>query len=93
LLIFSQNGAKLNKKYSKAFILHTEEFDSPYRLQGHLIKMARVNRNLTQQKLAELLNESLSKVRNIEINGADGVILIKLINLLKLDENYFMFDE
>ncbi|QLE46547.1 helix-turn-helix domain-containing protein (plasmid) [Nostoc sp. C052] len=83
----------MSKKYYKVFTLRTEEFDSPYHLQGHLIRMARVNKRLTQEGLAKLLNESLSKVRTIEVNGADGVILVKLIKLLKLDESYFMFED
>lgn len=81
------------KYYYKILTLHTGEFDSPYRLQGHLIKMARVNKKLTQEELAKLLNESLSKIRTIEVNGASGVILVKLIKLLKLDDNYFIFED
>jgi DNA-binding XRE family transcriptional regulator len=80
------------RKIRKNFTLATES-DCPYKLQGHLIKMARVNAGFSQQQLADSLGISRRVAQSMEQHGCDGVLLVKLIKLLSLPNDYFLFEE
>jgi DNA-binding transcriptional regulator YiaG len=88
-----QNAPIVSKKKIKKFFTLSYECDCPYKLQGHLIKIARTNAGLSQIELAQTLGVSRRIVQSMELHGCDGVLLVKLMKILNLPPDYFNFEE
>ena len=65
-----------------------------YESIGKIIRDLRISRNITQEKLAEMMDLSVSHIRNIESNNArvSLPVIVEFANIFKVSVDFLLRD-